>query len=309
MIKPSKPKQDEVRKSEIERIIAMNVLAFQGIRKVQRYIKDRMPTVIRLQSAARDRELRSMVRYIEGVYGVVFKDIVSGIKASRIASAVEQHYLAEQTLGQRLTWRSVRPDLPQTEDFRVTNKILSERSILRRNKEAAERVSLIIKKELDRGSSIPAIQKKVDIELGLRDKQGNTNAKQLKLLKEGKFAHANGHFYQTYRIARTESMRMAAIQTHDTLRQLQRKGYHTRLELIATVDSRSREQSIAMNGQISDAGGRFLYPDGNRYKLGRAPARWSINDRETSVPVFPDIDERPKPIHASLVSYKRSVDA
>ena len=72
-----------------------------------------------------------------------------------------------------------------------------------------------------------------------------------------------------------------------------RKRYkdRVRLKLISTIDGRERSQSALMNGYISNSMGMFLYPDGKYYRLGTAPARYSINDRETQVIVFLDSNE------------------
>ena len=65
-----------------------------------------------------------------------------------------------------------------------------------------------------------------------------------------------------------------------------------RLQLHATWDKlpngkwRARTQSRDMDKQISNAKGEFLYPDSKYYRLGTAPARWSINDREVVVIVL-----------------------
>ena len=87
-------------------------------------------------------------------------------------------------------------------------------SILKRSKRLAFRTTGIIKKSIDKGFSIQKTTKLLDIEFGFRDRQGKTTRKTLKLLKTGRLTRTNGHIYQTYRIARTESMRMASIQSN-----------------------------------------------------------------------------------------------
>ena len=111
--------------------------------------------------------------------------------------------------------------------------------------------------------------------------------KSKKLIESGKFAHRNGSIYETYRIARTEVMRMNAFAKYDQFLDLRKQyGDKVRLKLISTIDGRERAQSALMNNYISNPMGMFLYPDGKYYRLGTAPARYAINDRETQVIVF-----------------------
>ena len=79
---------------------------------------------------------------------------------------------------------------------------------------------------------------------------------------------------------------MNAIAKYDQFKDLKKEFNNCRLRLKAVIDGRERAQSKAMDGFISDEKGAFIYPDGKYYKLGTAPARWSINDRETSYFVF-----------------------
>jgi len=82
-------------------------------------------------------------------------------------------------------------------------------------------------------------------------------------------------------------MRMNAFAKYDDFLDLRKRyGDRVRLKLISTIDGRERSQSALMNGYISNPMGMFLYPDGKYYRLGTAPARWCINDRETQVIVF-----------------------
>lgn len=124
--------------------------------------------------------------------------------------------------------------------------------------------------------------------MGFRDSQGRLTDKAKELIKSGRFSHKNGHIYQTYRIARTEVMRMNAFSTYEQFLETKKQYPNARLKLIAHIDNRTRPQSINMNGQISTATGLFLYPDGKYYRLGTAPAQWCINDRETQTIVFLD---------------------
>lgn len=86
-------------------------------------------------------------------------------------------------------------------------------------------------------------------------------------------------------------MRMNAFAKYDTFLELKKQYPNVRLKLKATLDGRERPQSALMNNYISNPMGMFLYPDGKYYRLGTAPARYSINDRETQVIVFLDRKE------------------
>ena len=100
--------------------------------------------------------------------------------------------------------------------------------------------------------------------MGFRDAQGRLTDKSKKLIESGKFAHRNGSIYETYRIARTEVMRMNAFAKYDQFLELRKKYPNVRLKLLATIDDRTRPQSINMNNQISNPMGLFLYPPPNQ---------------------------------------------
>ena len=148
----------------------------------------------------------------------------------------------------------------------------------------ANQVTQAIADSFSTGSSIQAVQRKIDIIMGFRNKDGRINERAKALIVQGKFSHRNGHIYQTYRIARTETMRMAHIRQYEIFEGVERDD--KRLKLYAVLDNRTRWQSAAMHGQISDKRGRFKYPDGVYYRLGEQPVQWSANDRECACVVF-----------------------
>lgn len=225
--------------------------------------------------------------FITAKYTEMFFDLKNNIIETYNKAAVFEKTLAEQTLGKSIAFEGAAvKTLPTSKAFEVTNKILSEKSILKRNKILAERVTTIISNGVEQGSSIAAIQRKLDIEFGFRNAQGQITDKAKALIKEGKFTHRNGHIYQTYRIARTEAMRMASIRTRELFDNIERDD--KRLKLVSVLDERTRYQSSIMNGLISDEKGRFKYPDGKYYYLGEQPKQWVINDRETSCVVYLD---------------------
>ena len=91
-------------------------------------------------------------------------------------------------------------------------------------------------------------------------------------------------------------MRMAHIRQYEIFEGIERDD--KRLKLYAVLDSRTRWQSAAMHGQISDKRGRFKYPDGIYYRLGEQPKQWAINDRETTAVVFLDNADTAKELKA-----------
>lgn len=290
MLKPSKKIQIEVSNLEQARIAEINKKNVSIISLARKRIKE---AIKRISNARKPSvHYKAIEDYIVKNYGVMFKDMKYLIVDALNQSGIEQRMLIDDTLNKSYEWEAypIYKTLPKTEAFKITNRILSERSYLKRNKILAKRVTKIISKGFDAGNSISAIQKNIDIELGFRDKQGKITSKSLKLIKQGKFSHTNGHIYQTYRIARTEAMRMASIQANNvySLIDIPTK----RLQMIAKIDARTRAQSRQMNRQLSRKDGKFKYPNGGYYFHGTAPARWSVNDRETTITVFlKDIDK------------------
>lgn len=208
------------------------------------------------------------------------------IKNYNEAGIIETNF-AENTMVEKLRFEPVLVAvLPESKAFKITNRILSEKSVLKRSRIMANQITQTIADSFANGSSIQAVQKKIDIIMGFRNKDGRINEKAKALITQGKFSHRNGHIYETYRIARTETMRMAHIRQYEIFEGIERND--KRLKLYAVLDSRTRWQSAAMHGQISDKRGRFKYPDGVYYRLGEQPKQWVINDRETTAVVFLD---------------------
>lgn len=284
MLEPSKKDQNLVKQSRLDDLIALNILSYQTIRKVRRFTNNLVETIFKSNNPKR-YYTQIELKLIKD-YGKMFKEYKPVLVDILNTADLEEKYLVEQTLGGALDWKKIKPykKLPETRPFAITNRILKQKSILKRNKKLANRVTKIIKQSVDKGRSIDLTTRLLDIEFGFRNRQGKTTKKALKAIKEGRLAHTNGHIYQTYRIARTESMRMVSIASNNIYDQVPDET--KRLKMISQIDSRTRAQSIAMNNQISRKDGKFLYPDGNYYRHGEAPARYSINDRETTITVF-----------------------
>lgn len=304
MLRPSDLKINEVRKREIDRIAKLNRVSVDVIGKVRKKVSDIIRQAAKSQS--RERYYKEIERYLEANYGKMYERYKEEILNSLNESGIEQRYLIETALGQRINWKknNLYQTLPNTAPFKYTRHVLSNRAVSIRNKRLAKRVTKQIAEGFDRGESIANIQKRLDIEFGYRDKAGRITQKARNLIKQGKFAHANGHIYQTYRIARTETMRMANIQAKQAYQDLDMPD--KRLQMLAVIDSRTRQQSIEMNGQISREDGKFKYPNGFYYFHGEAPARWSINDRETTVTIFLTDKKQGNYNPESVEDYKRS---
>lgn len=284
MKEPSKKLIKETLQKEYAREAEMNKVSISILADVRQYVNDLIPIIAK--SDKPNKYYKQIDAYLVSQYGYLYRQYKAQIVKALNESGVEQRHLIEMTLQEPVKYEAIAlyKTLPNTEPFKITNKILAEKSILKRSKNLAERTTKIIANGFDKGDSIQKIQTKIDIELGFRNADGVITQKAQALLKEGKFAHANGVIYQNYRIARTEVHRMASIQQYEVFDSLERDD--KRLKLLSIMDKRTRPQSAQMNGQISDKNGYFIYPDGKKYKLGFQPMQWLIMDRETSVVVF-----------------------
>ena len=244
-----------------------------------------------------DALYQALETYIINRYNSMFLQLKTDIIENYNQAGIIETNFAENTMGERLRFEpALVAVLPETKPFKITNRILAEKSILKRSRKMANQVTQVIADSFATGSSIQAVQRKIDIIMGFRNKDGRINERAKALIEQGKFSHRNGHIYQTYRIARTETMRMAHIRQYEIFEGVERDD--KRLKLYAVLDSRTRWQSAAMHGQISDKRGRFKYPDGVYYRLGEQPKQWVINDRETTAVVFLDNAETAEELKA-----------
>lgn len=244
-----------------------------------------------------DALYQELETYIINRYNSMFLQLKTDIIENYNQAGIIETNFAENTMGERLRFEpALVAVLPETKPFKITNRILAEKSILKRSRKMANQVTQAIADSFATGSSIQAVQRKIDIIMGFRNIDGRINERAKALIVQGKFSHRNGHIYQTYRIARTETMRMAHIRQYEIFEGVERDD--KRLKLYAVLDSRTRWQSAAMHGQISDKRGRFKYPDGVYYRLGEQPKQWVINDRETTAVVFLDNAETAEELKA-----------
>lgn len=282
MKQPSKKDIEKQQRETYVSIAEITAYTTAVILEVRKYVKKFLPDI--QKSLKREIYYKQIEQHIIKEYAKMFQGVKQNLINTLNKSGKSELKLAEKTLGSAISTLKAYKALPATKAFQVTNRILSTKSILMRNKILAARVTGIIEEGVANGNSIQKIQRALDIEFGYRDGAGRLTEKGLNLIKQGKFAHKNGHIYETYRIARTEAMRMRHIQQYEIFDSLDRDD--KRLKLIAVIDSRTRQQSIDMNNQISNKNGEFKYPDGQYYRLGEQPVKWLANDRETAAIVF-----------------------
>lgn len=282
MIEPSDKDIKKEKQSELDKIAETNAKCVAGYQVIRKAIYNNIS----------DGDLNKMNKYIKAEYGKVYTGL-KGMIIDALNDAKDKNVkLVEKLLGKSLPPAKHYEVLPKTSAFKYTNRVFTGKSVSVRSQKAADAITKIIADGRNEGLAIPDIQKKIDVVMGFRDAQGRITDKSKKLIESGKFAHRNGSIYETYRIARTEVMRMNAFAKYDMFEEMKSRYKNMRLKLKATFDKlpngkwRSREQSRAMDGFISTANGMYMYPDGKYYRLGTAPARWSINDRETQYAVF-----------------------
>ncbi len=283
MKEPSKKDLEEIKKQEDKRIAEMYAATLIVIAKVQDKAKDVIKKIESARNA--DKHYKELEQFTKKNYTKMFKDMRSSIVDSLNQSGVEQRALVEKTLGQAQKWDVVLwKTLPKTPAFKITNKILNDKAILIRSQDWADRITKIIAEGYDKGYPITKINKMVDIELGFKDIEGKLTPKGLEQLKKGQKVVKNGQLYRTARMVRTESQRMARIQTFEVFKALDYDN--KRLKYYGTSDKRSRPNSVSMNGQISDKNAKFLFPDGGRYTMFASPSQYSINCRCSASTVF-----------------------
>lgn len=281
MKEPSDKDIKKEKQSELDKIADINAKCVAGYQVIRNKIFNTLS----------DAELTKMNKYIKAEYGKVYSGLKQMIIDALNDAKDKNVKLVEKLLDTSLPPAQHYKVLPKTPPFKYTNRVFTEKSVSVRSQKAADAITKIIADGRNEGLAIADIQKKIDVVMGFRDAQGRLTDKSKKLIEAGKFTHRNGSIYETYRIARTETMRMNAFAKRDMFENLKQKYNNARLKLKATIDGRERTQSRVMDGFISTANGLYMYPDGKYYKLGTAPAQWCINDRETQYIVFLNEEE------------------
>lgn len=281
MKEPSEKDIKKEKQSELDKIAQTNAKCVAGYQAIRNTVFNNIS----------DGDLIKMNKYIKSEYVKVYTGL-KGMIIDALNEAKDKNVkLVEKLLDESLPPARHYKVIPKDPAFKWTNRVFTEKSVSVRSQKAADAITKIIADGRNEGLAIADIQKKVDIVMGFRDAQGRLTDKSKKLIELGKFTHRNGSIYETYRIARTEVMRMNAFAKYDMFNEMKNRYKNMRLRLKATIDGRQREQSAMMNGFISTANGLYMYPDGKYYRLGTAPAQWSINDREAQYIVFLNEEE------------------
>jgi len=313
MIQPKKKFKQEVKKSQDDNFTKIMVGSYASIRATKFLIDKRLESILNMPFKKRRIALINLSKYIEKEFQGMYNHVKSGvINAYNLADA-DNKYLIEQTIGRNIKWGkpAIYKQIPRSKEFKITNKYLSEVSIIKRNKVNTSKITKLIEANSKKGIGYDKTSRQIDILLGYRDKKGKIFKS--KLYKEGLAVNKNGINYQTYRISRQETRRMQGVRQKAVFKEALNNDIKIRFKMIARLIPTSRSQSAQMNGQMDGVpigggkyskayAGRFMYPDGDYYVFGQAPVQWSINDREYIIEVFDE--PKAEPIHKSLNSYK-----
>lgn len=284
MLEPSKKDGRVLQKLPLTTETNLNKMAYSAVKDVRAFTNSLISNIFDTNNPEYYYSL--IERHLQNKYGELYSSYKPELVGLLNNANLYNKYLAEQTLGAIVAWQKVKPMkiMPKSNAFTITNKILSTKAINIRTKKQAKQVTNIIRDSVNKGRSISKTRKLLDIQFGFRDKNGKLTKNTLEKIAEGTLSFKNGHIYESYRVSRTESMRMLNIQNNEVFDEI--PDDTKRLKYLATLDGRERTQSREMNSQLSDKHGRFRYPDGGRYKMGEQPKQYLINDRCTNYTVF-----------------------
>ena len=149
-----------------------------------------------------------------------------------------------------------------------------------RRKQATKQIYRTILNGIETGLSQENINKNIEIDLGYRD---STTGKYIDNKKA-----MRGQAYKTKRLIRTEVNRIRNDASRDQWINEQ-KIVESKYQAVETLDNRTRKQSIIMDGDFSNAEGKFKYPNDEWRFLGRSGVKkWDINDRGAAISVDQD---------------------
>lgn len=137
----------------------------------------------------------------------------------------------------------------EARDYALSKLMNKNKMATGRNLNIAQLEDIIVS-GVQRGLSLPNINKEMDIALGFRDKTG-------KWIKKGE--DLKGQKYQTERILRTEILRMRENARTDQWINSQ-DVVESELVYHAAFSNTTRNQSASMNGQRANKEGKFKYP-------------------------------------------------
>jgi hypothetical protein len=166
----------------------------------------------------------------------------------------------------------------EARDYALSKLMNKSKMTTGRNLNIAQLEDIIVS-GVNQGLSLKNINKNMDIALGFRDADG---------IWVDEIVDRKRQQYETQRILRTEILRMRSQAETDQWVN-QQDIVPSKLQLIETLDNRTRRQSIRMDGQFADKNGKFLFPEvGRAFAHSSGLAKFDINDRSTTINVDPD---------------------
>ncbi len=165
----------------------------------------------------------------------------------------------------------------EARDYALSKLMSKSKMTTGRNLNVAQLEDIIVS-GVQQGQSLTKINKNLDIKMGFRD----TNGKWVKDVSKRK-----GQQYETQRILRTEISRIR--KSADTDQWINQQDIvESKLQLVETLDDRTRQQSISMDGNYANKEGKFLFPSDWHYAGQSGVAKYDINDRSTTINIDPE---------------------
>lgn len=185
--------------------------------------------------------------------------------------------------------------------------IMDTQEMTIRRKQATKQIYRTILNGVENGLSQDKINKNIEIDLGYRDAQTGKYIESKKAMR--------GQAYKTKRLIRTEVNRIRNDASRDQWLNEQ-DIVKSKYQAVETLDSRTRRQSIIMDGDFSNKEGKFKYPGNDGwYFLGRSGiAKYDVNDRGQAITVDQDfppesrIERDPVSGKNKIVPYTNALD-
>ncbi len=287
MKQPSKKVRVGIYKKDLQNINADYIIAKNMIAKqlviIKKRIKTKIPTYNKLLNMS-DKEIsllsKDIKKYILLSSPEIWNTVLKNIDKS-YSKGMSMYNSILSSLGS-----TVVSGIKKGNGYKTASQFVewyfTKRKQSKSNIRYANAVTEVVENAIKNGKSLQEMSLLLEKKVGLK-----TKYKGKAFTRPKGYVIASGRTYEYYRIIRTETMRMRSASAVDSMRNMDTTLGEKRLKLLAVIDSRTRQQSISMDGQISDKLGKFRYPNGYFYKYN-APARYMINDRETTYPVLLD---------------------
>jgi len=151
---------------------------------------------------------------------------------------------------------------------------------------------------LTNNNTLDDIYKSVDQVFGFRDRTGKLIPNKL---------NYKGISAEYKRLLVTEINRIRSSGDADEYKKELQQGVAVQLTYRAVIDGKTRPQSASMDGEIANAFGEFIYPDGNPYiQHQTGNPSWDINDRCFTERVDPAFPPKYRVIDGETVPYKNA---